>query len=492
VTKCYSDYNPGTKSTASYSVGEGVDRDSLSSVARAFTWSSARDNRAEGVLVPGLYGFYDGSGFTLDITNLTTAYLVDSFNFLLDNGWLDRQTRGIFVSMVLYNANFNLHAVVSFYLENSPAGVLKPGYKMSTIKMDLYANMADLFAIVTEGFLYAFLLLYLCNEIGELYRVVEATGKVNDYIDPYNAIDWMIVIFSYLALGFRLRFFNSKAVREFDPFTNEYIELADAAEYYNLSYQIDSLAAFLCFLRFFRYCDLQRNLHILRTSIIRGLSALSFFTMMLVLVIFAFSIAGNNIFGQEYADFVTEPESFKALFLMILGEFDFEELQRIHGAAAILFFVVYQVIVFFIMVNIFLAILNDAYIAVVEQFNNDPEPEREHLTFMQRIKRLQAWYKKRRMEKQVEALRKDGRKRDLADRRTARRLEEEQQKRLSHMNLLSCSAVQEAATSEGVVVKKAGRAKRRGDAGGNAEAAQGEEPSTMLLQEALFGTDRAL
>ena len=44
--------------------------------------SSAAENKAEGVVQPGLYGLYDGSGFTLDITNLTTSYLVESFNFL--------------------------------------------------------------------------------------------------------------------------------------------------------------------------------------------------------------------------------------------------------------------------------------------------------------------------------------------------------------------------------------------------------------------------
>ena len=85
----------------------------------AFTW---RDAAANGLGKVGnkqgkMGSSYDGSGFVFDMTNLTTEYLVDSFAYLYDNTWLDRQTRCIFISMVVYNINFNLYAVVEFMLE---------------------------------------------------------------------------------------------------------------------------------------------------------------------------------------------------------------------------------------------------------------------------------------------------------------------------------------------------------------------------------------
>lgn len=113
-------------------------RTDLTKVEEAFSWRSANALDADGALYGGLYGTYDGSGYVFDLTNLTTSYLVDSFAFLKNNNWLDRKTRGLFVSMVVYNANFNLYAVVQFVLEVSPAGVLTPLYKMSTLEMDMY------------------------------------------------------------------------------------------------------------------------------------------------------------------------------------------------------------------------------------------------------------------------------------------------------------------------------------------------------------------
>ena len=49
------------------------------------------------------------------MTNPTTSYIVESFEFE-ENTWLDRQTRGIFMSVMLFNANFNTYAVLQFFL----------------------------------------------------------------------------------------------------------------------------------------------------------------------------------------------------------------------------------------------------------------------------------------------------------------------------------------------------------------------------------------
>jgi hypothetical protein len=104
-----------------------------------------------------------------------------------------------------------------------------------------------------------------------------------------------------------MQFFLAPVVREFTPFSTTYVELSDAARcvtrrsyrssacvapllppalrrivhrfrvcryrYYNLSFSIDSIAAFFITLRAFRYFRLQRNLWILRTAIERSIQA---------------------------------------------------------------------------------------------------------------------------------------------------------------------------------------------------------------------------
>ena len=48
-------------------------------------------------------------------------------------------------------------------------------------------------------------------------------------------------------------------------------------------------------------------------------------------------------------------------FLMLLGEYEYEELERVDPLWALIYFMIFQFLNFFVMLNVFLAILNDSY-----------------------------------------------------------------------------------------------------------------------------------
>ena len=220
---CYYRYNPLLMSKESYSVANATDDTSDANV-NAFRWRSAIENDLpEAYIFPGQFGFYDGGGFVLDVVNLTTVSLVESLDFLKEEGWLDRSTRSISLTVLVYNANYNLYALCSFFLELSPAGVMAPSFTMKTVKMDMFVNEEDLIYTVFEGVLYAYFIYYIYVEGSELYETCRLTGSIKDYIsDAWNVADWIVIIVSFAALGMRLEFFFSEKVRGLDAFTTEY------------------------------------------------------------------------------------------------------------------------------------------------------------------------------------------------------------------------------------------------------------------------------
>ena len=116
------------------------------------------------------------------------------------------------------------------------------------------------------------------NEFREVYEIAYSTGSVRGYFSSFwNVLDWGVCGLSFAALYWRVQFYSSPSVRNFSPFLESYVELSDVADYYNTSFEIDSIAAFFCILRFFRYFELQRNLFVLRSSIERGLADLFVF-----------------------------------------------------------------------------------------------------------------------------------------------------------------------------------------------------------------------
>ena len=85
------------------------------------------------------------------------------------------------------------------------------------------------------------------------------------------------------------------------------------------------------------------------------------------------------------------------------------------------------------MLNIFLAILNDAYIAVNEQFAGVEDEVREHVTIRERIRRLKAAIRQRKMDQNIEALRAVHRRREMTERREERKREDDRMRVLKSM-----------------------------------------------------------
>ena len=133
-------------------------------------------------------------------------------------------------------------------------------------------------------------------------------------------------------------------------------------------------------------------------------------------------------------------------------------------------FWVFQFLIFFIIVNIFLAILNDAYIAVNEKFSLIPEEEREHITIKERIRRLKAAIRQRKMDQRIEQLRAVHRRREMTERRIERKREDDRMRVLKSMG---------QANAEAEARKKKGATTATRDASAAATgAAPGAAPAT--------------
>jgi len=85
------------------------------------------------------------------------------------------------------------------------------------------------------------------------------------------------------------------------------------------------------------------------------------FLFMFAIIFMAFAQFGYLIFGAKLYFFSTIQHSAMTLMRAMLGDFDFPALQAAHYILGPGFFFVYIFIVFFILLNMFLAIINDTY-----------------------------------------------------------------------------------------------------------------------------------
>ncbi|KAF8770771.1 Polycystic kidney disease 2-like 1 protein like [Argiope bruennichi] len=88
------------------------------------------------------------------------------------------------------------------------------------------------------------------------------------------------------------------------------------------------------------------------------------FGIMFFIVFFAFAQLGYLLFGTVVRDFSTFAKAVFTLLRLILGDFNFYELEAANRILGPIYFLSYVFFVFFVLMNMFLAIINDTYAEV--------------------------------------------------------------------------------------------------------------------------------
>merc|ERR1712087_641339 len=82
---------------------------------------------------------------------------------------------------------------------------------------------------------------------------------------------------------------------------------------------------------------------------------------MLMTLVFAFGMMAVQILGPSLLEYSTIGRAILALVLVLLGQFDLEEIIQASPLLGFTFFFLYILAMFLILMNIFLAILGEAY-----------------------------------------------------------------------------------------------------------------------------------
>ena len=103
---------------------------------------------------------------------------------------------------------------------------------------------------------------------------------------------------------------------------------------------------------------------LLQKTLVQAITDLVVFIALLCVLFMGFVLMGHNIFGMQAEGFNSIQNTLGTLFLILLGEFDYLEMQSVHPVWSFIYFIFFVIFMFFIVLNIFLAILNDAYTVV--------------------------------------------------------------------------------------------------------------------------------
>ena len=308
----------------------------------------------------GTLALYSGSGYVANLGyNPVTAYTVVAD--LHSNGWIDVQSRAVFVEFTVYNANTNLFGVLSYFIEFGPSSVAYTTSQYQAARFYLQLNGAQTLAHVMVIF---FMLYFLYREGKLVYK-----QRLTYFKGFWNWIEVILIISEFLLIVFFLaRLYEvDRNIHQLRENPNDYVGFQYAANADDLMTCVIGVLVFFYILRLLRLLRFNKNFLVIGKTLSRISSPILSFCLPFISGFFAFGMLAFTIFGTELEDYSSFVRTMVTQFGMTLGDFDFEAIFMVNPTVATLYFFSFIGLNVMVLMNMFIAIINDSYAEIQEE-----------------------------------------------------------------------------------------------------------------------------
>ncbi|KAG8223192.1 hypothetical protein J437_LFUL000358 [Ladona fulva] len=375
---CYDSYSSSAEDKEAFGPGDGT------------AWRYHSPSELGGSSHTGLVKSYPPGGYYLDLypnKSKTIAILSD----LKKNGWIDRGTRVIFLDLTVYNANVNLFCIIKLVMEFPPTGGVVPSWSFQIVDLIRYSTSFDYFVLSCEVLFVLLVVFYTAEEIYEMVilkrkylyilwsyvdLIILTVGfyyqnLLNLMLNCTFLQDLMALTISWASISMHLASFVMTKVflKHLVEATDEFNDFESIGYWHGVFNNLVSLIVLFAWLKLFKYLGFNKTMTQLGRSLMRSVTDVAGFSVMFLIVFFAFVQLGYLLFSAQVRDFSTFGNSTFALLRIILGDFDFDTLQDASPVLGPIFFFCYVFFIFFILMNMFLAIINATYIEIKSEIN---------------------------------------------------------------------------------------------------------------------------
>ncbi|KAI5107961.1 polycystic kidney disease 2-like 1 protein, partial [Silurus meridionalis] len=342
---------------------EKKEDESVFGLVNGSAWNYHTETEMKGSSHWGLLSTYSGAGYYQDLA-LNKSDSAAVIEELKENLWLDHGTRAVFIDFTTYNANINLFCVIRLVVEFPATGGAIPSYQIRTVKLIRYVTSWDYFIIGCEMVFCVFILYYIVEEILEV-RI----HKCSYFTSIWNILDVVVLLLAVVAIVFNV--FRTIKVNNLlgsllknSSIYADFEFLAFWQTQYN---NMNAVNLFFAWIKIFKYISFNKTMSQLSSTLARCATDILGFAVMFFIVFFAYAQLGYLLFGTQVESFSTFQKCIFTQFRIILGDFDYDSIDRANRILGPIYFFTYVFFVFFVLLNMFLAIINDTYSEVKEE-----------------------------------------------------------------------------------------------------------------------------
>uniref|UniRef100_A0A8C8ICF6 Polycystic kidney disease 2-like 1 protein n=1 Tax=Oncorhynchus tshawytscha TaxID=74940 RepID=A0A8C8ICF6_ONCTS len=357
ISGCFDVYNEKKEDEVDFGLVNGT------------AWQYHNEKEIKGSAHWGLLTTYSGGGYYQDL-NRTKEESAEILMEMNNNLWLDHGTRAVFIDFSTYNANINLFCVIRLLVEFPATGGAIPSYQIRTVKLIRYITYWDYFIIGCEMVFCLFILYYIVEEILEL-RI----HGFSYFSSIWNTLDVVVILLAIVAIVFNV-FRTIKVDKLLGKLLEQpgiYADFEFLAFWQTQYNNMNAVNLFFAWIKVFKYISFNKTMTQLSSTLGRCAKDIMGFAIMFFIVFFAYAQLGYLLFGTEVNSFSTFVKCIFTQFRIILGDFDYDAIERANRVLGPIYFVTYVFFVFFVLLNMFLAIINDTYSEVKEELSSQKD-----------------------------------------------------------------------------------------------------------------------
>jgi len=310
----------------------------------------------------GYFNHYPGGGYIQDLP-LNYSQSVAIIDFLQDIQWLDAATLMVSVDFNVYNPSDSLHTVARLVWE-MPTGGIFSNDEIKTWKFDRYHGEVSGSVLFIVHVVFAMLVVIISGMMAvDIYRHYSAheNEKKKKFWSKWRMLDMLNIVIFYVTMVLLL--YNESVQKN-------RIDLFDTTQFYSFRRlqalsQLEAYSfavnGFLLWFKLFRYLGFHPKFRFLFYMMSRGWQDLVMFMVILFVFYLAFAFSGFLIFGSDVLEYRTLGWSIISMNNYFLQEINYQDLVASSRFVGNIYYILWIVWMSFILVNVFIAILIDAY-----------------------------------------------------------------------------------------------------------------------------------
>lgn len=306
----------------------------------------------------GIHSLYSGGGYVANLGyDDSTARRI--LKDLVHNGWIDRQSRAILVEFSKFNVATKLLVDVTLYFEMLPSGFLETSMRIQVIPM-AKSDSAFTEVYMATILLFAFVLgYYLVTECIRLNRL-----KCAYFNSIWNWLEMLQIVSAALVLATSIERERQTAEvlqkLQANPFVP--VSFHGALLWFEIENYLICITVTTVTLRFLKLLKFNSHIIVLFQVVRKSFKPILSYAVVFCVIFTAYGHSGFLLFGKDAYMFSTIRRTIASQFLMCLGDSVLRS--KLENTHFILSRIYVQSLIFItmtILINMFVAILNDAH-----------------------------------------------------------------------------------------------------------------------------------